>query len=270
MDYDSLPIKQRIDYPTGLLYIQGSLQIKDREIFTNSLSFLSYSVSTRCFWFASPVPFHMSDHHLAKGSILGSSRTMDSGIRSILIRRNDIFRYQYSVPDVKTGPLRHRVPQSLGAFPSPWNVYPRALRTGWVLILGSIEWHYSRQDTGDLDRRSLSATILLIDISFDLISFNSVPIQTTSSHVTNKRRNVVVKIWNGKCPDMTKIFSCNDEADQDIHSLLSIVYILPHYTTDSIPLKRVPQQMDGSRMKSIWNENAFVWQPPGLLQQFLL
>ena len=64
-------------------------------------------------------PFHMSDHHLAKG--LSLSLVHDFGIHSLLIPEIQIL-YQLSVQAQNT-PLQNCIP-SLGSFPSPWTVYP--------------------------------------------------------------------------------------------------------------------------------------------------
>ena len=62
-------------------------------------------------------PFHMSDHHLAKG--LSLSSVHDSGIHSLLIPETCPL-YQYSVPG---SPFQNCI-SSLGSFPSPLTVYP--------------------------------------------------------------------------------------------------------------------------------------------------
>ena len=64
-------------------------------------------------------PFHMSDHHLAKGLSLSSVHA--SGIHSpwypkLIFSTNIPFQTQNT-------PLQNCVP-SLGSFPSPWTVYP--------------------------------------------------------------------------------------------------------------------------------------------------
>ena len=64
-------------------------------------------------------PFHMSDHHLAKG--LSLSLVQDSGIHSpwypkLVFSTNIPFQTQNT-------PLQNCVP-SLGSFPSTWTVYP--------------------------------------------------------------------------------------------------------------------------------------------------
>ena len=65
-------------------------------------------------------PFHMSDHHLAKG--LSLSLVHASGIHSPLIPETHLL-YQYSVPDSKhTSSKLRSLP--IGSFPSPWTVYP--------------------------------------------------------------------------------------------------------------------------------------------------
>ena len=65
-------------------------------------------------------PFHMSDHHLAKG--LSLSSVHDSGIHSLLIPETPLL-YQYSVPGSKhTSSKLLSLP--IGSFPSPLTVYP--------------------------------------------------------------------------------------------------------------------------------------------------
>ena len=64
-------------------------------------------------------PFHISDHHLAKG--LSLSSVHDSGIHSLLIPKTHLL-YQYSVPGSKHTFSKLR--SSLGSFPSSLTVYP--------------------------------------------------------------------------------------------------------------------------------------------------
>ena len=64
-------------------------------------------------------PFHMSDHHLAKGRSL--SLVHDFGIHSLLIPEIRIL-YQFSVPGSKH--TSSKLHSSLGSIPSPWTVYP--------------------------------------------------------------------------------------------------------------------------------------------------
>ena len=97
-----LPIKQRIDYKTCLLTYK-TLTNQQPTYLYNSLSFPSHSVSTRSSdslvqLSFEPFPFHMSDHHLAKGLSLSSVHA--SGIHSPLIPETHLL-YQYSVPDSK-------------------------------------------------------------------------------------------------------------------------------------------------------------------------
>ena len=68
-------------------------------------------------------PFHMSDHHLAKG--LSLSSVHDSGIHSLLIpeSRNSLI-FSTNIPfQAQNTPLQNFVP-SLGPFPSPLTLYP--------------------------------------------------------------------------------------------------------------------------------------------------
>ena len=67
-------------------------------------------------------PFHMSDHHLAKG--LSLSSVHDSGIHSLLILETRLL-YQYSVPDSKHTSSKLRslprlFPISLDCLPGFW------------------------------------------------------------------------------------------------------------------------------------------------------
>ena len=67
-----LPIKQRIEYKLCLLTYK-TLTNQQPTYLYNSLSFPSHSVSTRSSFF----PFHMSDHHLAKGHLCHWSTTLE-------------------------------------------------------------------------------------------------------------------------------------------------------------------------------------------------
>ena len=94
------------------------LQINNLHIFTivfhsRHIRFL-HDLLIRLFF-----PFHMSDHHLAKGLSLSSVHA--SGIHSPLIPETHLL---YHIPfQTQNTPLQNCVP-SLGSFPSPWTVYP--------------------------------------------------------------------------------------------------------------------------------------------------
>ena len=80
-------------------------------------------------------PFHMSDHHLAKGLSLSSVHA--SGIHSPLIPETHLL-YQYSVPDSKhTSSKLHSLPR---LFPISLDCLPGFLILA-ILILCPIEWH---------------------------------------------------------------------------------------------------------------------------------
>ena len=116
-----LPIKQRIDYKTCLLTFKTLLQINNLHIFTivfhsRHILFL-HDLLIRLFF-----PFHMSDHHLAKGLSLSSVHA--SGIHSPLIPETHLL-YQYSVPDSKHTSSKLRslprlLPISLDCLPGFW------------------------------------------------------------------------------------------------------------------------------------------------------
>ena len=114
-----LPIKQRIDYKTCLLTYKT--QINNLHIFTivfHSCHILFlHDLLIHLFF-----PFHMSDHHLAKG--LSLSSVHNSGIHSLLIPETRLL-YQYSVPDSKhTSSNLHSLPRlfpiSLDCPPGFW------------------------------------------------------------------------------------------------------------------------------------------------------
>ena len=100
-------------------HIQNHLQINNLHIFTIVFLFrhilFLHDLLIHLFF-----PFHMSDHHLAKGafSVIGpwlwNSLPPDTRNSSSL----PIFRSR-----LKTHPLQNCFP-SLGSFPSPWTVYP--------------------------------------------------------------------------------------------------------------------------------------------------
>ena len=112
-----LPIKQRIDYKLCLL-TYNTLQINNLHIIT-IVFHLRHTLFLHDLLIHSFFPFHMSDHHLAKG--LSLSLVHDFGIHYLLILEIQIL-YQFSVPAQNT-PLQNCIP-SLGSFPSPWTVYP--------------------------------------------------------------------------------------------------------------------------------------------------
>ena len=90
-----LPIKQRIDYKTCLLTYK-TLTNQQPTYLYNSLSrhiLFLHDLLIHLFF-----PFHMSDHHLAKG--LSLSSVHDSEIHSLLKPETRLL-YQYSVPDSK-------------------------------------------------------------------------------------------------------------------------------------------------------------------------
>ena len=79
-------------------------------------------------------PFHMSDHHLAKG--LSLSSVHDSGIHSLLISETRLL-YQYSVPGSKHTFSKLRSLPRL--FPISLDCLPRILILA-ILILCPIDW----------------------------------------------------------------------------------------------------------------------------------
>ena len=81
------------------------LQINNLHIFTIVFHF-RHTLFLRDLLIHLFFPFHMSDHHLAKG--LSLSSVHDSGIHSLLILETRLL-YQYSVPDSNT-PLQNCVP----------------------------------------------------------------------------------------------------------------------------------------------------------------
>ena len=91
-----LPIRQRIDYKICLLTYKH-LQINNLHISTIVFHFrhilFLHDLLIHLFF-----PFHMSDHHLAKG--LSLSSVHDSGIHSLLIPETHPL-YQFSVPGSK-------------------------------------------------------------------------------------------------------------------------------------------------------------------------
>ena len=102
-----LPIKQRIDYKLCLLTYKTLTKQQPTYLY-NSLSFPSHSVSTRSSD-SLVFPFHMSDHHLAKG--LSLSLVHDFGIHYRLIPEIQIL-YQLSVPGSKhTSSKLHSLPR---------------------------------------------------------------------------------------------------------------------------------------------------------------
>ena len=115
-----LPIKQRIDYKTCLLTYK-TLTNQQPTYFTivfhsRHILFL-HDPLIRLFF-----PFHMSDHHLAKGLSLSSVHA--SGIHSPLIPETHLL-YQYSVPDSKPTSSKLRslprlFPISLDCLPGFW------------------------------------------------------------------------------------------------------------------------------------------------------
>ena len=117
-----LPIKQRIDYKTCLLTYK-TLTNQQPTYLYNSLSFPSHNILfLHDFLIRLFFPFHMSDHHLAKG--LSLSSVHDSGIHSPLIPETHLL-YQYSVPDSKHTSSKLRslprlFPISLDCLPGFW------------------------------------------------------------------------------------------------------------------------------------------------------
>ena len=115
-----LPIKQRIDYKLCLLTYKHS-QINNLHIFTIVFHFrhilFLQDLLIHLFF-----PFHMSDHHLAKG--LSLSLVHDSGIHSLLIPETRLL-CQYSVPSSnhtfsKLHSLPRLLPISLDCLPGFW------------------------------------------------------------------------------------------------------------------------------------------------------
>ena len=96
-NYTGFPIKQRIDYKICLLTYKTLTNQQPTYIFTIVFHF-RHILFLRDLLIHLFFPFHMSDHHLAKG--LSVSSVHDSGIHSLLILETRLL-YQYSVPDSK-------------------------------------------------------------------------------------------------------------------------------------------------------------------------
>ena len=94
------------------------LQINNQHIFTIVFHFL-HILFLQDLLIHSFFPFHMFDHHLAKGLSLSSVHV--SGIHSLLIPEL-VFFTNIPFPAQNT-PLQNCF-SSLGSFPSPWTVYP--------------------------------------------------------------------------------------------------------------------------------------------------
>ena len=94
-----LPIKQRIDYnfTNSVFSHTKHLQINNLHIFTIVFHF-HHILFLHDLLIHLSFPFHMSDHHLAKG--LSLSLVHDSGIHSLLTPETRLL-YQYSVPGSK-------------------------------------------------------------------------------------------------------------------------------------------------------------------------
>ena len=110
-----------IDYKLCLLTYK-TLTNQQPTYLYNSLSFPSHSVSTRSSEGNLFFPFHMSDHHLAKG--LSLSLVHDSRIHFLLTPETRLL-YQYSVPDSKHTSskllsLPRLFPISLDCLPGFW------------------------------------------------------------------------------------------------------------------------------------------------------
>ena len=114
-----LPIKQRIDYKLCLLTYKT--QINNLHILTIVFHF-RHTLFLHDLLIHSFFPFHMSDHHLAKG--LSLSLVHDFGIHYLLIPEIRIL-YQLSVPGSKyTSSKLHSLPRlfpiSLDCLPGFW------------------------------------------------------------------------------------------------------------------------------------------------------
>ena len=125
-----LPIKQRIDYKLCFLTYKH-LQINNLHVFTIVFHFrhilFLQNLLIHLFF-----PFHMSDHHSAKG--LSLSLVHDFGIHYLLIPEIPLL-YQYSVPGSKhTSSKLLSLPR---LFPISWTVYPDLILA--ILILCPIE-----------------------------------------------------------------------------------------------------------------------------------
>ena len=112
-----LPIKQRIHYKSVFSHTKH-LQINNLHIFTIVFHFrhilFLHDLLIHLFF-----PFHMSDHHLAKG--LSLSSVHDSGIHSLLISK---LVFSTNIPfQTQDTPFQNCVP-SLGSLPSPLTLYP--------------------------------------------------------------------------------------------------------------------------------------------------
>ena len=113
-----LLIKQRINYKISLLtYKTLTNQQLSTIVFHFCHILFLYDLLIHLFF-----PFHMSDHHLAKG--LSLSSVHDSGIHSLLIPETRPL-YQYSVPDSKHSSSKLRslprlFPISLDCLPGFW------------------------------------------------------------------------------------------------------------------------------------------------------
>ena len=113
-----LPIKQRIDYKLCLLTYK-TLTNQQPTYLYNSLSFPSlcflHDLLIHSFY-----PFHMSDHHLAKGLSLSSVHDFWNSLPPDTRNSNSLPTFRSRL---KNTPLQNCIP-SLGSFPSPWTVYP--------------------------------------------------------------------------------------------------------------------------------------------------
>ena len=123
-----LPIKQR-SITKSVFSHTKHLQINNLHIFTIVFHF-RHILFLRDLLIHLFFPFHMSDHHLAKG--LSLSSVHDSGIHSLLILETRLL-YQYSVPDSKHTSSKLRSLPRL--FPISLDCLPG------FLILCPIEWH---------------------------------------------------------------------------------------------------------------------------------
>ena len=115
-----LPIKQRIDYKLCLLTYKTLTNQQPTYLYNTIIFHFRHTLFLHDLLIHSFYPFHMSDHHLAKG--LSLSSVHDFGIHYLPIPEIRIL-YQLPVPSSKHTSSKSYIP-SLGSFPFPWTVYP--------------------------------------------------------------------------------------------------------------------------------------------------
>ena len=93
-----LPIKQRIDYKLCLLTYKTLTNQQPTYLYNSIVFHFLHILFLQDLLIHSFFPFHMFDHHLAKGLSLSSVHV--SGIHSLLIPETRLL-YQYSVPGSK-------------------------------------------------------------------------------------------------------------------------------------------------------------------------